>query len=366
MATQVIPFDAQSAVIPAYAEAAFGDSANIGPKASIPSLSFKGKVWRIAMGGEETVITRKNQDGEDEPTPIVKMVVLNFLKGRSRTYYEGAYEEGKAAAPRCSSIDGVKPDESISEPMSPTCAACPMSAKGSKVTDAGKATTACAQGKRLVVVPASKLDFQPLLLRLAPTSIWDKDNAENEAKGWYAWDQYVDWLRSKGVKNTAMVVTHIKFDQRVAYPKLLFKGAGWLDDAGAKATAAIWNSEPVMDILNGKEFAEKKPEQTTGPAGDDDDEGEQVAAAPAAPAAAAPAAAAPAAKPKKPKAAPAAQAAPAAAAPAPTADDDDDDGGDYIPATQASPAAAAAKPVEPAAPAAGGTGLGDLMAEWDD
>lgn len=358
MNTQVIPFDANTALAPAYADAAFGgeDAANIGAKASIPALSFKGKVWRIAMGGEDTVLTRKNADGEDEPTPIVKMVVLNFLKPRSRTYYEGAYEEGKAAAPRCSSIDGVTPDASVSEPMAPTCASCPMSAKGSKVSDNGKAMTACTQGKRLVVVPASKLDFQPLLLRLAPTSIWDKDNVENEAKGWFAWDQYVDFLRTKGVNNTAKVITHIKFDQRVAYPKLLFKGAGWLDEGAMKVAGTIWNSEPVMDILNGKEFAAAKP--ATPPEDDDEDVAPPPKLAAPAPA--------PAPKAKKAKPAP---------APAPAVADDEDDEVAPAPAPAPKKAVPAPAPVaddeEDAAPApkaapAAGTGLGALMAEWDD
>lgn len=346
MSTQIIPFGEGTAVAPAYADTMFGGEGNIGSKASIPSLSFKGKVWRISMGGEDTVLTRKSSDGEDEPTPIVKMVVLNFLKPRSRTYYEGAFEEGKSAAPRCSSIDGVSPDASVTEPMSPTCAACPMSAKGSKISENGKAMTACTQGKRLVVVPAAQLGFQPLLLRLAPTSIWDKDNAENEAKGWFAWDQYVDWLRSKGVNNTAKVITHIKFDQRVAYPKLLFKGAGWLDELSMKTTAAIWNAPMVTDILDGKEFAEKKSEAQSGPIddGEDDRLGEAVPVVAAAPAAT---------KSKAKKAAP-------APTPTPVGDDGDDE---YIPAAAAAPAVSAATAV-PVAP--GGSGLNDLIENWDD
>lgn len=347
MSTQVIPFGEGTAVVPAYADTLFGNEGNIGSKASIPSLSFKGKVWRISMGGDDTVLTRKNSDGEDEPTPIVKMVVLNFLKPRSRTYYEGAFEEGKSVAPRCSSIDGVAPDASITEPMAPTCAACPMSAKGSKINENGKAMTACTQGKHLVVVPAAQLGFQPLLLRLAPTSIWDKDNAENEAKGWFAWDQYVDWLRSKGVNNTAKVITHIKFDQRVAYPKLLFKGAGWLDEPSMKTTAAIWNAPMVIDILNGKEFAEKKPEAPTGPIDDGDDGFEEaIPAATAAPTAT---------KSKAKKAVPASTPAPVIA--------EDDGEGEYIPAATSAPAVAAAVTV-PATP--GGSGLSDLMESWDD
>jgi hypothetical protein len=361
MNTALVAIDS-TAVAPAYADAFFGEEDNVAAKVTIPSLSFKGKVWRVAVDGSETVLTRKNQDGEDEPTPIVKMVVLNFSKARSRAYYEGAYEEGKAAAPRCASIDGVAPDASVAEPMSSTCASCPMSAKGSKISDNGKATVACAQNKRLVVVPAAKLDFQPLLLRLAPTSIWDKDNKENEAKGWFAWDQYVDWLRTKGVNHTAKVVTSIKFDSRVAYPKLLFKGAGWLDEASMSAAAKVWNSEAVTDILSGKEFATAKPSGSEGaaPEGDDD------MAAPAPTPAPAP----------KVKAAPKPKPAPVAPAPVAAVDDDDDeDGGIFQPAAAAAPAPApapapaAAAPVAAAAAPAAATvaaGLAGLMAEWDD
>jgi hypothetical protein len=354
MNTSLVAIDS-TAVAPAYADAFFGEEGNVADKVTIPSLSFKGKVWRVSMDGSETVLTRKNQDGEDEPTPIVKMVVLNFLKSRSRAYYEGAYEEGKAAAPRCASITGVSPDASVAEPMSSTCASCPMAVKGSKVNDSGKATVACAQNKRLVVVPSAKLDFQPLLLRLAPTSMWDKDNKENEAKGWFAWDQYVDWLRTKGVNHTAKVVTSIKFDSRVAYPKLLFKGAGWLDEASMNAAAKVWNSEAVTDILNGKEFAAAKPSGSEGAAPEGDDE--MVAPAPApAPAAKVKAAA-------KPK--------PAPVAPAPVAavdEDDEDEGGVFQPAAAPAPAPVAA-PVAaeaPAASAAVAAGLAGLMAEWDD
>jgi hypothetical protein len=354
MNTALVAIDS-TAVAPAYADAFFREEGNVAAKVTIPSLSFKGKVWRVSLDGSETVLTRKNQDGEDEPTPIVKMVVLNFLKSRSRAYYEGAYEEGKAAAPRCASIDGVAPDASVAEPMSSTCASCPMSVKGSKVNDSGKATVACAQNKRLVVVPSAKLDFQPLLLRLAPTSMWDKDNKENEAKGWFAWDQYVDWLRTKGVNHTAKVVTSIKFDSRVAYPKLLFKGAGWLDEASMNAAAKVWNSEAVTDILNGKEFAAVKPVGSEGiaPEGDDDE---------AAPAPAPTPAPAPAPAPKA-KAAPKPKPAPVAPAPVAAVDDDDEGGDIFQPAPAAAPAPAA--PPAPA-PATVAAGLAGLMAEWDD
>lgn len=55
--------------------------------------------------------------------PIVNLVVLDHNKGRSRAYYEGAFEKGKNSAPRCTSADGVTPDADIKEPCAATCAA---------------------------------------------------------------------------------------------------------------------------------------------------------------------------------------------------------------------------------------------------
>jgi hypothetical protein len=151
-------------------------------------------------------------------------------------------------------MDGVKPDASVKEPCAATCASCPNAVKGSKITPDGKATTACAPFKRVSVVPSGTIvKSKPLLLRLAQTSVWDKDNKENEGQGWYAWDQYLDMLRARGAKHTAAVETRVKFDLRVQYPKLLFSASRWLnpDEAAAAKQKLADDAEAIKKILMG-------------------------------------------------------------------------------------------------------------------
>jgi hypothetical protein len=334
-ANAVIPFE--QAPMPAHIAAAFGGESNIPQKASVPSLTFRGKVWRIVLDGEDTVVTRQTDDGP-EPVSTVNVVILNFNPKRSRSFYEGAYEEGKNQAPRCWSTDGIQPDKGVTDPISASCATCPNAVKGSKITDNGKAVTACSMFQRLAVIPSTQLDFPPLLLRLAQTSLWDKDNAANEAQGWYAWAQFVDFLRARGVENTAAIAVKIKFDPRVAYPKLLFKADRFLDAAEIEKTKLLWKSVEVTSLLDGSLFEGAVLE-----------EGNTHSAPP--PAAAAPSVAPPT-PPKRTRATP--------PPPPPVAQPEEED----------EPPASFGKPTPPqaAAPAATepGAKLAGVLSSWDD
>lgn len=396
----IIPFAATGVMaVPAHVAALFDADSNIAPRVTINQLSYKGKVWRRIVDGEEIKITRKNADGDSEPVPIVGLVVLDHNKGRSRAYYEGDFVEGENKAPRCASMDGIKPDAGIAEPIAATCASCPNAVKGSKITESGKQTTLCAANKRIAVVPVTAIGTHPvLLLRIAQTSVWDKNNP-HEAQGWYAWDQYLDLLRARGAKNTAAVETRVKFDMDKAYPKLLFSAARWLNEDEAKAAKQrrIDADDEVAKILTGggDDGVAGQPgipaegvEQPGGAAQADGaaaaaaaqaaaDAAAKVEADKAAKAAADKAAKAAAKKVKEEaaaKAAAAAQAAAdaaaAAAAAAAQADDGDWGGGDDTPsapaaapapAAQAAPAAAAAATVVTEVPA----GLAELMNGWD-
>jgi len=349
---------------------------NIEVRPEVPTLSFRGKVWRINLGGVETIAM--NKDGD--PVQSVPMIVLDYNKARSRALYP-AYVEGQSKPPICWSNDGVTPDNSVQTKQSDACASCPQSQKGSKVTEQNAMGVACAQFKRAVVVPANQPDFEPLLLKIPQTSMYDKDNKENEAKSFYAFDQYMEMLKSKGVNHTASVITKIKFDARTAYPKLLFSAHGWTPvESSAAVKAQLAKKEKIDALLQIVDVSTPSPEAPA------PDEFEQAAAAPAAPApapapapvAAKPAAPAPAATKPRPAAKPAAAPAPAPApAPAAPAGDPDDDMAAFIPAGQAAPAVAAATVVNPApaaapaapaadtTPAAVGNPLAALVAGWD-
>jgi hypothetical protein len=415
--SNLIPFDG-SAKLPAHLAGGLGDDGNIAPRNSINMLTGRGKEFRVVIDGEEKLMTKLDKDtGMRVSVQVINLVVLDQNKGRSRAFY-GDYEKGANKPPICASMDGVKPDAWIKEPVCTTCAACPNAVKGSKMTDNGKATTLCQPNKRVAVVPSGKLieTHPPLLMKLAQTSVWDKDNKANEADGWYAWDQYVDMLRSRGAKHTAQVETMVRFDS-TEYPKLLFKASRWLDEGEWAAVTRVHadKAEEIKKILFGA------PGANDGVAGEpgvshegveaaDPGAAQEAAAAAAAAKAVEEAAAAAkaeqeaaagkkaAAAAKKAAAKKAAEeaaalaAAAAAAAAAAEADDDDDAWGAAeaaapAPAPAPTPAPAAAKPARtkketaaaaapaaaPASPAVveedgsvAGGGLSALLDEWDD
>ena len=355
------------AQMPAAIAAAFGDQENIIPRESTPALTFRGKTWRIRLDGKETVLTRE-VDGESFPIQSVQVVVLNMNPKRNRVMYQGGYNPEKPQSPVCWSSDSERPDADVKTPFAKTCASCPNSVKGSKITENGKETTACGFIKRVVVKPIGKLDMPPLLLKIPPTSIWDKDNPEAAAHKYFAWDQYADFLRQNGVKHTAAVVTRIKFDPNTEYPKLLFSPARWLEADEAAEVVPMVKEEDVLKLLTGKLHEGGEVEE---PAAQ-----EEFAPAPAPKAVAAPAPKAVAAPAPKAMPAPAPEPAQPAVAPATSTaalggwDDDDTPpvkAAETKPAPAAKPAAkpapkpAAAKPA-PAQTAPAASGLNDLAA----
>lgn len=243
-------FDRPGLAVPDYVQEAFGDEKNITDRTSVPSLTYTGKVWTISKDGEKTKITKRDDDGDEIPVSVIRVVVLDYAKRRGRTYYEGSYDPDKPGAPLCWSEDGVKPHPSVTEPKCGTCEACPMAVKGSKVTEQGKAVAACSQHRMLVVAPIQKLDM-PLRLKLAITSDWDKQNAEMEAQKWFAFSNYTDYLRANNLPHTAAVVTKMKFDPNQAYPKVMFQPDRWLSKEEADIVKPIIKSEEVQKLLGG-------------------------------------------------------------------------------------------------------------------
>jgi hypothetical protein len=228
-----------------------GTEGNLAPKATVPSLSYKGKVWAITLNGEETKLEKKNADGDTEPLSVMRVVLLDYAKRRGRSYYPGAYDPEKVAMPECWSDDGVTPSANVKEPKSSKCDGCEMSKKGSKITDNGKSVTACSQHRMLAVLPSYNLDFAPLRLKLAVTSDYDGQSPDHEAAGWYGLQQYTDLLRARQVPHTCMLVTKMKFDPNVAYPKVMFAVDKWLTKEQIEKVAPIAKSPEVAALIAG-------------------------------------------------------------------------------------------------------------------
>lgn len=229
MSNALTMFDTTQANVPAHIAAFFETDGNIVDKQTVPSLLIEGKVWTRSVDGEKIKLTRRNpDDGEIETIQTLKVIILDYSKKRGRTYYEGAYDPAKPGTPLCWSNDGNVPDPHVQNPQHTDCKNCPKAAKGSRITDQGKAVVACSSQRMLAVVPAAQPNSTPLRLKLSITSLFDKQSPDLEAAGWFAFEQYVDMLRSRGVHHTASVVTKMKFDSNVAYPKVIFSPiAGW-------------------------------------------------------------------------------------------------------------------------------------------
>ena len=260
MANEVVPFQV-STEMQAYLADKFGvDNTDLteGVMSSFGIVSFKGKVWRVKYKGEEQIV--KTADGD--PAPSLVAVIVRGSPQISKIFYPGAYTEGDNEAPDCYSMDGVKPDPNSAKPQAPSCAACPHNVWGSKITEQGNKTKACADSRRLAVVPYPDLKNEkfggPLLLRIPPASLQELQ-------------KYADQLKEWGMAYQA-VVTKISFDMELAYPKLVFKAIGSLQSKEEADVVQGWldgdeigrmlSEAPIADGAPAPTQAEPAPEPT--------------------------------------------------------------------------------------------------------
>lgn len=355
------------------------DQSNIEERGSVPSLSYGGKVWALNIEGERHPLMRVDPDtGDEEARPTIRAFILGYAKDRGRTYYEGDFDPDNISAPACWSNDGKLPDKSIEEPQCATCADCPMAIKGSKISESGKEGVACSQHRMLAVLPVTRdMNMRtPLRLKIAVTSDWDKENKEAQAKNWFGFTQYLRSLKASGINHTAAVVTKMRFDSGVNYPKIQFAADSWAEEYQSEAVNPLVDSDEVNALLSGTWGASKEaaPAKPSLPKGQDDDddviEAEVVS--------------------EKPKPAPKKAAAKPKPKPAPepepeVADDDDDDLAQFATAAAAvaepevveeveeeapppkpAPKKAAAKKAPPKEEAAVPEGVAGLLGDWDD
>lgn len=228
------------------------EGGNIVERGSVPSLGIEGKVWEVSINGEKTKLIRANEDGDEVPVPIIRAVILAYTPERARNYYEGGYDPANVSQPKCWSNDGVHPDASIREPVSSACAKCPMSVKGSRINEQGKEVVACSQHRLLAVLPMFKkgvLSDQPLRLKLAITSLFDGQSPDLEKEGWFAFENLLKFLRSKGIKHTAGIVVKLKFDPNVAYPKVIMSPEAPLPQELLAAVKPMLKDENVLKLI---------------------------------------------------------------------------------------------------------------------
>jgi len=201
-----LPAFAKSAELSSLAKSLAG-----GVGSSTKRISTKGGVFRLVAGGKEVASI------EDRHLDVV---IVQAAPKISRTFYAGTYEEGATSAPTCWSADGDKPDASIDEAQSDSCATCPQNAKGSGQGD----SRACRFSQRLAVVLANDMDGDVMQLTLAATSIFGKEDGDKRPL-----QAYARYLAAQSI-NPETLVTRLRFDTKAAVPKLFFQPQRWLTD----------------------------------------------------------------------------------------------------------------------------------------
>lgn len=240
--SNIIPFD--SGNLPAYLKSATRALINDDLTAhagvgGFPVMSIKGKNFTVVRDGERTVLT-KEVDGEKIAVPSIEVVLVKANKGTSKVFYMRGYQEGsEATKPDCFSNEGTKPDASVAEPQSKSCAVCTHNQWGSKIGDNGGKGKACQDSVRMAIATPDMIN-DPYLLRVPPASI--------KSLG-----EYGKMLAKRGVGYN-MVVTRVGFDMESPTPKLTFKPTGLLDDATFGKVQEAIESDTVKSILGAGGF----------------------------------------------------------------------------------------------------------------
>lgn len=320
-----LPAFAKKGELSAVAKALMGGAAQTGKR-----LSIKGAVFRLVVDGKEVAAMDER---------FLDVVIVNAAPKVSRTYFEGTYDDANPAPPTCWSASGDVPDPSVKAPQAKNCAQCPQNIAGSGQGD----SRACRFSQRLAVVLANDMEGDVLQLSLAATSLFGKADGDNRPL-----QEYSRWLAAQGVDPT-MVITRMKFDTKVATPKLFFKPMRWLTD---DEFAAMQEKGSSPDAIKAITMTVTQTDGVSAAPAPLPLTGQPPKAAKAAPAPA------PAAEDDEPPApAPKAKTAPKAK-PAPLPPEDDE-----APAPEPVVRAAAA-PKPSAVPAAGG--IASTLAQWDD
>jgi hypothetical protein len=222
---------------------------NVGQSFAV--VSIKGKVFGIKFGGQTHQLTI-NYNGQQIAAPWFDVVIPKAKAELSKTWYKEGYQDGSEDAPTCWSEDGINPlapmdqrpiDERTGAPCV-DCRMCPMNVFGSKITDAGKQAKACADTRKVLVLPTDAngaLDAEnikyggAMMLRIPAASL--KPLAEYDQK-----------LQQMGIPYYA-VVTRMSFDQTQAYPKFEFKAVRMVNDLEAEAIIKCRDGLQAKQIL---------------------------------------------------------------------------------------------------------------------
>ncbi len=217
-----------------------------GIKASFASLGFKGKTWSLRHRGNNVQLLQRGPNGEIYgPVPTIDIVIVKAATAISKAFYLDKYKEGDFKQPDCWSTNGQVPDPAAPLRQNPTCRGCRWDAFGSRTMDDGRKGKACADGKRLAVLPADDLRNEayggPMLLKLPPSSFAGLSELEN-------------LLHMQGYAYFGLRM-RLSFDHTVAFPKIVFTPVGVLDDYQMQEVLN-WQTHETTERILSEELVE--------------------------------------------------------------------------------------------------------------
>ncbi len=196
------------------------------------TISIKGGVWRMIVGGEEVA---KNEDR------AMNFVVIASGKGVTRTFYAEQYQEGKDIKPSCWSAEGLVPNEEVPNPQAKRCDQCPQNVEGS---GDGK-SRACRYSKRLAVTLENDISGNVYRLSVPAKSYFGRADGEKMPL-----QAYGKFLAGHGIPITG-VVTEARFDTGEAVPVMKFRAVRPLSQTEwetAKAQSETDDARQAVDF----------------------------------------------------------------------------------------------------------------------
>jgi hypothetical protein len=187
-----------------------------------PEINISGSRWRLRMlDGEEHVLNTFN----------IQFALIAANPAKSKTFYLTKYNpEGETRAPDCASDDGIRPNDGVEHPQSPSCANCPHNVWGSAINEvSGKKNKRCKDSKRIAVMLVGDPDAQIFAWRLSPMNMLAFADAVKDAVR-----QNIDLER---------VVFDASFDAKSDYPRVVFTIKRPLTEEELHAAAQLRQSE---------------------------------------------------------------------------------------------------------------------------
>jgi hypothetical protein len=211
-----------------------------------PVISIRGKRFAVSEGGTREIIMRP--DDPEEPASSLKVVIVAYNPHLSKVYYSGGYTEGSDEKPTCYSHNGIVPAADAEEKQAKKCAVCPHNEWGSRISENGAKGKACADSRRLAVVPIGELD-RPMLLRIPAASLRDLANYGKEL--------------SRVNCPIEGVVTRLRFDNEAAYPKLHFSAEAFVTEEEMAQINDLLEDQALLDSITGAGDEAVVPAATT-------------------------------------------------------------------------------------------------------